>query len=57
MAANGIPDELFISIFKNTVDGIKGLSTRVREATYNEADVRLLSISEVSSEVLYMRLT
>lgn len=48
MAANGIPAELFITIFKQTVDCIKGLAKRVSDGTYNDGDIRLMSVcSEV----------
>jgi hypothetical protein len=50
MAANGIPEELFVSIFRQTVDGIKGLARRVEDGTYNEQDVKLMSVSEVRIE-------
>ena len=48
MAANGIPEELFVQIFKERVDGIKGLADRVKERSWNDEDMKLISMcSEV----------
>lgn len=50
MAANGIPEKLFIEIFNDRVEGIKGLAERVKNGTWNEEDIKLVSIcSEVRS--------
>jgi RNA-dependent RNA polymerase len=48
MAANGIPEELFVSIFRQTVDGIKGLAKRVENGVFNQQDIQLMSVTEVS---------
>lgn len=48
MAANGIPEELFLHLFTERVEGIKGLANRVKERRWNEEDVKLISMcSEV----------
>lgn len=48
MAANGIPESLFIEIFRNTVESIKGLADRVRDGAWNDDDIKLISMcSEV----------
>lgn len=48
MCANGIPEHLFVEIFKQTVNNIKGLSGRVQNGTYTPDDLQLFSTTEVS---------
>ena len=48
MCANGIPEHLFVEIFKQTVNKIKGLSGRVQNGTYTPDDLQLFSTTEVS---------
>lgn len=48
MCANGIPEDLFIEIFRKTVDGIKGLADRVNNGRWTDDDIKLISMcSEV----------
>lgn len=48
MCANGIPEQLFVDIFTEAVDSIKGLRGRVEFNTMTKSDHRLLSLcSEV----------
>lgn len=52
MCANGIPEKLFVDLFKRTVDKIKGLAGRVENGTFSAEDIRLISTcSEVSSVI------
>jgi hypothetical protein len=43
MNANGIPEQLFIEIFREAVDTIKGLRGRVETNALTKSDHRLLS--------------
>jgi hypothetical protein len=43
MCANGIPEGLFVDLFKQTVNKIKGLAGRVENGTFNADDIRLIS--------------
>ncbi|WWD19157.1 hypothetical protein CI109_103615 [Kwoniella shandongensis] len=43
MCANGVPKDLIISIFKDSVDHIKGLRGRVESSSMTEEDHRLVS--------------
>lgn len=43
MAANGIPEQLFIQLFTDKVNGIKGLADRVKARRWNDDDIKLIS--------------
>lgn len=48
MAANGIPDSLFVELFQKAVANIKGLRERVKRDLMSKEDFTLIGMSDVS---------
>jgi RNA-dependent RNA polymerase len=57
MCANGIPEHLFVDIFKQSVNKIIGLSGRVQNGTTTPEDFQLFSTTEVSCPCCVLELT